>query len=102
MSAWSILTCGRPLPVSSIFTATTPFLVGLRPVNGFVVGGAEWWDGAGGSPAEPDGAAEVADPDREGGVDVTARSLALHADSASAAVTTATADRVVVRCVMDG
>src|ERR1700744_117756 len=40
MSAWSTPRCGRPLEVSSIFTATTvPVGTGASPVNGFTGGG---------------------------------------------------------------
>src|SRR5581483_5295117 len=39
MSALSTPSCGRPLAVSSIFTATTRFLLGLPPVNGLIAGG---------------------------------------------------------------
>src|SRR6266536_482903 len=40
MSAWSTPRCGRPLPVSSILTATTaPLVTGPTPVSGFTAGG---------------------------------------------------------------
>src|SRR6266496_6060824 len=40
MSAWSTPRCGRPLPVSSILTATTaPLGTGPTPVSGFTAGG---------------------------------------------------------------
>src|SRR5690348_12637891 len=43
MSAWVMPCWGRPLPVSSILTATTGFLSGLPPVNGLIRSGAAGW-----------------------------------------------------------
>src|SRR5437016_3232352 len=47
MSAESMLTCGRPFPVSSILTATTALPDGLSPVSGLIAGAGGWvGDGA--------------------------------------------------------
>src|SRR4051812_40677674 len=94
-----MLTCGRPLAVSSILTATTPFLLGFPPVSGFFVGpaGPGFGFGLPVPPAPPVPADEDADEELPGEAEEPdcfglSLPLPLHADSTRAAVHAATAN----------